>query len=266
MPVSPDQLPFPTPAPLSPRRAAGFPTRGGVAGFSLLQLLVCIAVVLILATLLFPVINAQSRAALSLKCVHHLRTIGAALGAYAADRDGMLPPRNLGNNREKGKPDATLRPWGSRLFNLGYLENVDVLYCPAFTPKNAENARGDIREGKGLDTYGMRTWSPPDLYGTLSEEEKRLSYLEKPSKFFIIGDSYWSAFAAQGYGITPGNASQAVHLRHSGEANLLFADGHVEAKGADYFKTLHHKENQAPYMRGTPTKDGKEIFTTTEGL
>jgi len=243
-----------------------WPRKRGGKAFTLLQLIVCIVIVLVLSALSFPVFRAQAKAALTLRCTNNLRSVGVALLAYAADRDGMLPPRNLGNGRDSGKPPANMRPWPSRLINLGYIGDVEAFYCPAFAPKNSRNARDDIRNGKGLDTYGMRMWAPQGSYSKLIEEEKKMAAIEKPSEFFLVADSYWTAFESQGYGINPGSQSQAVHLRHAGKANLLFADGHVEAKGADYFETLHDKDNQGIYSGGTPAKDGKPILTTTEGL
>lgn len=238
-------------------------------GFTLVQLLVVLGLLAILLSLLLPVIANQRSASRTLKCIHHLRVIGAALSAYAADRGGWIPPRNLGNFRPnevaKAKEPAELRPWGSRLVNLGYIENDDVLYCPSFAPRNQKESAKDFKTGNNRG-YGIRTWGPPGRYGLYREEEKRLAWIEKPSEFFIVGDSYWSAWKEQGYGITPGADSQAVHLRHEKKANLLFADGHVEAKDAAYFETLHHREVQGIYSNGTETKDGAIIYTTFEGV
>lgn len=106
------------------------------SGFSVPQLLVVIALIATLAALLFPVLNSQTTQAKNVRCIQNLKSIGVAIAAYAADRDGMMPPRYLGNFREKNTVPSNLRQWGSRLVNLGYVENPDILYCPAFAPFN----------------------------------------------------------------------------------------------------------------------------------
>ena len=66
-------------------------------GFTLVELLVTIAVVAILAALLFPSISQIVARGKSLKCLSNLRQIGGAFHLYANDNNGMFPPLNAGS-------------------------------------------------------------------------------------------------------------------------------------------------------------------------
>jgi len=59
--------------------------------FSLIEILVAIAVIATLAALTIPSIRYMQKSAESTKCANNLRQIGVGINAYAQDRDGMLP-------------------------------------------------------------------------------------------------------------------------------------------------------------------------------
>ncbi|HWL52483.1 MAG TPA: H-X9-DG-CTERM domain-containing protein [Chthoniobacteraceae bacterium] len=238
-------------------------------GFTLPELLLLLVLIGILALLLYAAVGKARESSENTRCVSNLKTLGIAIHAYAADFNGALLPRTLGLYRPDGdKPPDTERMWTSRLFGLGYVSNADVFYCPSFFPRNAGQARYKIVNdlGKlgtaGADTYGMRVWVPP---GTpiwkmpIREEHKPLSRIERPSEFFLLADSLWThpAYRSQGYGLSPGlDKEQFIHLRHSGKANALFADGHVAATARDYFETVNDPGRQRDYCGGENLKFG----------
>lgn len=234
---------------------------------SLLELLVCVLIVTILAALIFPVAKKVLASAKSTQCLQNLRSVGVALAAFSGDNENAIPPRSWGYDRSSGKPAANLRPWCSRLYNLGYATDARIFYCPSFAPYNPANARNKLEIGGSQATYGMRTWGPPGGgstgYLTWREEDKKLAMIIKPSEFFLVADSYWSELETQGYGITPGAKTQAAHLRHEGRANALFADGHVEPKDAEYFDGLDKPDVQAAYSAGSDKKPGAKIYSVT---
>lgn len=236
-------------------------------GFTLIEMLIGVAIIGILALLLFPSIRKIQDSANATKCVSNLKAIGGLLMTYASEHQGAILPRSMGYDRPSGQiPPAELRSWPSILVNEGYVQNVDVFYCPSFSPKNSTMAKYDIRKGGGLDTYGIRTWAPANARGAdyvkWREEPKPISFIAKPSEFFLVADSLWTEWGRQGYGITPGASSQAVHLRHGGKANAVFADGHVAAMSAEYFASLMKKDVQGAYSNGDETHEGAQIFTT----
>lgn len=93
-------------------RQVGYPIR---RGFTLIEVLVVVAVIAILAAILFPVFARAREAARTSTCRSNLHQIGLALGMYARDYDGKLPPRS-----------NDLKPLA-----LPYVNGESVFRCPS---------------------------------------------------------------------------------------------------------------------------------------
>lgn len=99
------------------------------AGFTLVELLVVIAVIAILAGLLLPALAAGKRKAQSIRCVSNLRQIGMTVRIHADDHEGRLP-------RARASGDETNRVAGGLPLIQEVLApllgtNNDVFRCPA---------------------------------------------------------------------------------------------------------------------------------------
>lgn len=228
-------------------------TSRAVCGFTVTELLATIAVMGVLAALLLTSIGRVKQKAQTAQCTSHLKQLGGALFAYAADFNGKIPPRFADDI-----PSDEPRGWPARLLKLGYLGNPDILFCPSFFPRNNAEAIHKPTIKDASQTYGMREWIAPGTELNLANlrRHKPLNAIREPADFFLIADSFWAAsgWRSQGYAISPakgGNSEQSIHLRHSKMANALFADGHVEAKPGSYFLELSAPERQADYMGGS---------------
>lgn len=68
----------------------GKSTGNGVC-FTLIELLIVIAIIAILGALLLPALNKVRQEAYSIKCINNLRQIGTGIFLYAGDCDGKMP-------------------------------------------------------------------------------------------------------------------------------------------------------------------------------
>lgn len=250
---------------MSPRKLrAGcprpYPEADGISllfsrAFSLMELLVTVAIIAILAVLLgmgFGALKPKMEAA---KCTSNLRQVGTALFAYTADSgNGNLPARYAPDDR------SGIRSWPQRLLTLGYVGNPEIFYCPSYFPRNDAEARSIGRDAstQSSATYGMRDWTLPRV-GSASNKSldkrlhKPLAVIKNPADFFLVADSFWAAsgWISQGYGISSdksGTAQNRIHLRHQHKANTFFADGHVAPMPGEYFLAL----NDPNRMEGEP--------------
>jgi prepilin-type N-terminal cleavage/methylation domain-containing protein len=83
------------------------PRRRRERAFSLVELLVALAVIGLLASLLFPVFGAARRRGHETQCTSHLRQLGLAVAIYSSDFDGKRP-RHFSALRQPYLTDARL--------------------------------------------------------------------------------------------------------------------------------------------------------------
>ncbi len=68
------------------------PRKSGKHGFTLIELLVVVAILAILAAILFPVYSKAQSQAKTTQCLSNLRQLGMAVNAYLGDSSGYMPP------------------------------------------------------------------------------------------------------------------------------------------------------------------------------
>ena len=74
--------------------STGVPYRGGpclTSGFTLVEILVVLAIIAVLATLLMPMAQRMSASATAAKCSSNLREIGRGYALFSADNNGSVP-------------------------------------------------------------------------------------------------------------------------------------------------------------------------------
>jgi type II secretory pathway pseudopilin PulG len=125
-------------------------SKAGPAGFTIVELLVVIAVVMVLMALLFPVISMAREYAKRTVCISNLRQIGISIGTYAGDHRMRLP--GIYHYNVSG-------PWGmydndnlSALYP-DYTRELGIFICPA-TRNKVESRRDLERSAMTLDGRG----------------------------------------------------------------------------------------------------------------
>jgi prepilin-type N-terminal cleavage/methylation domain-containing protein len=74
------------------------PRRYPAWGFTLIELLVVVAIIAILASMLFPALARSKAGARRIACVNHLKQLAQATVMYAGDNDGCYPRSNAPAN------------------------------------------------------------------------------------------------------------------------------------------------------------------------
>lgn len=112
------------------------------AGFTLIEFLVVISIVVILFSILAPSLRRTRDAAGRIQCANNLRQVGCALIGYAEDNRDRLPSSEWasGSNPRYGDTMALTAPTGGKADGLGrllpcagfggHLVDPRVLYCP----------------------------------------------------------------------------------------------------------------------------------------
>lgn len=199
-------------------------------GFSLVELLMVIAVVAVLAAILFPVYRGVQQKAESSKCATNMRSIGAAFLAYSADHGGYLPAArlhpgadsSLGRQNQNGHWETELAEYVG--FNIRKVAlddgNVSLMICPGGrTGMNANTANREMDNEPGDNLSGPGDYQTP------------LALVPDPTNTVLLGDSdnyhhgVWKGMTSSE---ESGEYQSGDPIRHDGKANYLFVDGHVE--------------------------------------
>jgi len=186
--------------------------------FSLIELLIVIAIMAILSSLLLPALSKAKGTAQQIHCASNMKTMGQLFSMYSNDYDNYLIPPRV-------PPD---KMWGQLVVNMTGLIPNSLLWCPSRDPSKLAN----VNHGSGYD-YGVNYYiaSVPatNVWGRLDKvrQPSRTGYL------FESGGNYQTnlerlqlpQFSKDGW-------------RHGGNtwagarSNALFIDIHVEALGS----------------------------------
>lgn len=208
-------------------------------GFTLIELLVVVAIIAILASLLFPALKQAKQQALQTACASNLRQVGQTIFAYAGDWDGFMPPSgniswaywthtlNKGGylsasfsayNPQNGWAasgilvcpvaarhrtfSANGGSYGINFSHIGYLNNV-------FTAPNFARLRGSL----------LMLAEPCDHLFSLNTNEENL----RPAYIYCPCRGNWGNLLGDWQ-------PKASPVRHpSTRSNVCFTDGHMES-------------------------------------
>ncbi len=209
-------------------------------GFTLVELLVAIAIIAVLASLLLPTFGRGRLSAQRARCLGNLRQLGLATHMYWDDNNGRCfryggMATNSGQLYWFGWIGPG--PEGQRTFNLTqgalypYLQARGVEVCPAF---NYLSAQYKLKAAGASYNYGYNLY----LSAPSSEPAVNSSRLIRPASLALFGDSAqvntWQIPASpthplleEWYYLDRGTNQPNGHFRHSQRANVEFCDGHA---------------------------------------
>jgi prepilin-type N-terminal cleavage/methylation domain-containing protein/prepilin-type processing-associated H-X9-DG protein len=232
--------------------------RAGRQAFTLVELLVVIAVIGVLASLLLPAVARAVGSGRQIFCQNNLRQLGIAWIVYAGDHDDRLA-YNLGatdinamllrgehynwansvlnwevdssNTNELLNTQASLGPYVAA--------NAAVFRCPS------DNVVSRVQKNAGW-THRSRTYSMNAMVGNAGEftlggtnvnnpdyqQYMTSSEIKAPSSIFAFIEEHPHSIN-DGYFLNKGYSTEWYDLPasyHNGGANLAFSDGHAELR------------------------------------
>lgn len=232
-------------------------------GFSLVELLVVIALISVLVAILLPALSGARSQARRAACASNLHQVGVAIYLYAHDFDDMIPfgPAGrpvTGSNFYTVTGDVTSllsledgAPVGLGLLLQGYLaQQPTVLFCPAADqPSEAAEQLSRVGTAQAQSDFYYRHASVALLKGTPKAYHVRLSNLGKNSQGKRI-----AALASDIQFLAhPSLAAFQVVTRTSHRraySNVLYAAGHV--------RTLSNRNDEFTVDVGTVPYDALE--------
>ena len=223
--------------------------------FTLLELLVVVSIIALLMSMLLPGMQIVRDRARTARCAANLRQLGVAFHLYACDYSGRAMPLAYfqqwpitywyGRECDEAGVDPT------QGFVWPYLQNdlkdVGILECAAQPIGTFDRLQGTWRSITSTYGYNGYFLAPASTPGWAARIGRRpwqiLDTMSQPQNVIVFGDTMidWNGqlkncalvdppMLYQGNGAWTVNPRPTTCFRHSWEANLAFADGHVSVK------------------------------------
>lgn len=201
------------------------PGKKKLSGFTLIELLITVAIVGLLAALLFPAADGMLRKARAAKCSSNLRAQGAGILGYANDNRGYLP---LASQSGGIVAFRQIAPYVSveSANPLFVAYDYPIFMCPE-RPLKVLHKR--VQESGGSATYGGYCYNPFVLgIPENNYPERRLVSFSRASKTWVGTDGNAQVAA---YLAAPATIEQRIAYDHNTKAHpkaqFLMLDGHV---------------------------------------
>jgi prepilin-type N-terminal cleavage/methylation domain-containing protein len=160
-------------------------TSAGIGGFTLIEILIVIAVVAVLIGILLPALGRARESARLLGCVSNVRSQGQLVALYASEHGGAMPPRLYWRTFETGAGaiqseralvNSFLASWAGEPFpfenGLAFATPTGVWRCPDSDGEGATGTRathnGELHHAPNQFMFGFLDLDETTGYGYAS--------------------------------------------------------------------------------------------------
>lgn len=211
-----------TPSPIAELRKA----------FSLLEVLVTVAILGIFVGLLLPLLSQMRSNADGAKCMGNMRQIALSLIDYANDHDGRTVAAHYPDEDYNWAQQVT--KWDGSSQSLIQFKNYGIWRCPSNltqTKSPMANGTGPANTSYMINGYRNSAESSENRYAN-----NKVANFRKPSQLYMVleGRYFRSEVSSQnGSQTIPENIYNSARslnyarYPHAGKMNIAFADGHV---------------------------------------
>jgi prepilin-type processing-associated H-X9-DG protein/prepilin-type N-terminal cleavage/methylation domain-containing protein len=202
--------------------------------FTLVELIIVIAIIAILASILLPALGKARDKAIQIKCLNNERQVGTIISLYTNDFDYYHPDCPSPSQAETG--------YGYVFYNNGYLKNLNLLYCEKtkiVSPDYATNFLTQAADGSNAwkfeyISYGINNIGISDNYyatnsfDTVKPRAARPGSIKNPSGKILLAETMRNGARPSRLIIMP--SSTPIFNRHNERSNILWIDGHASSE------------------------------------
>jgi len=197
-------------------------------GFTLIELIVVIAIIALLIGILMPALSNAKKKAQQLRCANSLRQLGIGVWAYSTDQRDMMP-------EYYGDPALTfdtlpMRLPDGRAVNLGlimgYVTDPRLFYCDTAGEMLSHDLAFDTQENPWNNGIGQTgSWLSSGY--TARYEKKSASKKNRRVDLYTNQVIFTEFYGVDGWD-GGGRFNEPIYAPHEGRGyNLLFGDGGV---------------------------------------